>query len=96
MNYMPGPGDSVTWGPVTSSADPRSQCWTFEFTAIIGMGCAEVEVSIEFYDDEPDGVIYLVDYQGVDITPTITDETDTSIRKQAKTAYMDYLSKGKE
>jgi len=94
MNCKKGPGDSVTWGPVTSSADPRSESWTFAFFATIGMGSAIVDVRIEFYDEEPDGMIESVVFEGTDIATTITDETEASIRKQAKVAYAAYIEKG--
>jgi len=58
------------------------------------MGSAEVEVRIEFYDDEPDGIIESVVFEGTDIATTITDETDASIRKQAKVAYASCIEKG--
>jgi len=85
--HMPGPGDSATWGAVTSSSDPRCVSWVFPFTAYIGIGNAQVEAAVEFYDDDPEGVIEFVLFNGVDILDTITDATCDDIRRQAKRAY---------
>jgi len=87
MNNLPGPGDEATWGPVTSSSDPRSQSWLFQFYTTIGIGNAEVYVELEFYNDEPSGMLYGVWFEGLDITSTITDETERLIRKHAAAAH---------
>jgi len=87
MNNLPGPGDEATWGAVTSSSDPRCVSWTFEFDTTIGIGNVDVHIEIEFYGDEPSGVLEHVWYDDIDLSPTITDETESLIRRNAKVAY---------
>jgi len=73
--YTPGPGDQATWGPVTSTCDPRAEAAAVTFPACIGNGSADVEVTAEIWNfgAHPMGDILRVEYKGEDVMDLLTD-----------------------
>jgi len=81
--YTPGPGDEATWGPITSTNDPRAASFELTFPAVIGMGRDDVEVTAQVWNfgDHPLGEILRVEYEGVNILKTLDDSQFQDIEK---------------
>jgi len=81
--YMPGPGDRATWGPVTSTYDPRAESGAVTFPAEIGNARADVMVTAEVWNfgAHPMGDILRVDLGCVDILDALVDSQIVEIEK---------------
>jgi len=89
--YTPGPGDEATWGPITSTSDPRATYFDITFPAVIGIGHVDVEVTAEVWNfgDHPLGEILRVEFLGINIIEALDDSQFQDIEK----CYEDWTAK---
>jgi len=86
MSRTPGPGDSATWGAVTSSSDPRAESGNITFDAKIGMGDVDVTVTAEVWSFGQTGEIQSVIWNGMDVIELLDGPQIERLEQEAEIA----------